>query len=169
MISKKVLVPAFIVAALGVGTMFRVSLIQAISTSPQSGLVLYLSQKLGVDQSKVQTAIDGYRQQELSERQKQMTETYTTYLNGLVKEGKITDAQKTTILTKHAELQKAHESTDWSTKTIAERQSQMEKSRTDLETWAKDQGIDISYLRFGFGGGRGVRGFGHGNMMRGQF
>ena len=157
MISKKFLVPAFVIALVGAGTVFKVSLTQAVSNNPHDGLVTYLSQKLGINQSKVQTAFDGYR-----------TDKLTTFLNGLVKENKITEKQKTAILAKHLELQKTRETTDWANKTPAERKTAMEKQRADLESWAKSQGIDTSYLQFGLGsgmmGGRGGKGMGRGMM-----
>jgi hypothetical protein len=169
MISKKVLIPVFIIAAVGVGAMFRVSLAQAAINSPQSGLIQYLAQKLGVDQTKVETAFNDYRSQEQANRQQKMTETYTAYLDGLVKQGKLTDTQKIAILAKHTELQKARESADWSSKTPEDRRTQMAKDKTDIEAWAKEQGIDISYLRFDFGSGRGGKGMSRGGMTRGQF
>jgi hypothetical protein len=48
--------------------------------------------------------------------------------------------------------------------TDAERKAAMEKERTDLDAWAKSNGIDIKYLFGGFGpgGGRGDRGEGFG-------
>lgn len=166
MISKKILVPAFIVAAIGAGAVFKVSLIEAVTNNPQNGLVTYLSQKLGIDQSKVQLAVDGYRDQQRADRQKQMTANYSTYLSGLVKEGKLTESQKSALLSKHEEIQKSHQSDGWSTKTPQERFTQMQKDRTDLEAWAKSQGIDVTYLRFGFGGRGEGRGMGRGGMMR---
>lgn len=164
MLSKKVLVPVLIVAVLGVGAVFKVSLVQASTANRNSGLIQYLSQKLGIDQTKVQTVVDDYHTQRQAERQKEMTESYTTYLDGLVKEGKITESQKTTLLAKHAEIQKTREATDWTGKTPQERRTQMENDRTSLETWAKQQGIDVSYLHFGLGKGFGGRG-GRGEMM----
>lgn len=166
MMSKKVLVPALIFALIGTGFAINTSYAQATNGSRQNELIQYLAKKLGVDQSKIQNAFDGYRSERQATHQKDMTEKLTTYLNGLVKEGKINDSQKTAILNKHSELQKARESTDWSAKTPQERKTALDKQRADLESWAKSQGIDISYLQFGLGGGRvGGRGMG---MMKGN-
>lgn len=172
--TKRILVPALIVAALGAGAIFKVSLTEA-AANPRTDMIQYLAQKLGLDQSKVQSAFDSYHSEQRAARQQQMTDRLTTYLDGLVKQGKITEAQKTAILAKHSELQQIHETTDWSTKTPEERRTAMEKQRADLEAWAKKEGIDISFLQFGFGGrgmGKGMMGreFGEGRgMMRGGF
>jgi len=167
MISKKILIPVFIFAAIGTAGIFKVFFIKATTNDTKSGLVQYLSEKLGIDQTKVQTVFDDYRSQEQSTRQKENIETYTSYLNGLVSEGKITEDQKTAILAKHSELQKAHEDTDLSSKSREENKTLMEKEKTDLEIWAKEQGIDVAYLHFNSNdGGRDNKGPNRGNMMQ---
>ena len=167
MISKKILIPVFIFAAISVAGIFKVSLIKATNDNPKSGLVQYLSEKLGIDQSKVQTVFDDYRSQEQSTRQKENIEKYTSYLDGLVSEGKITELQKTAILAKHSELQETHEATDLSDKSREEHKALMEKEKTDLETWAKEQGIDVSYFHLNPNSdGRDNKGPNRGNMMQ---
>lgn len=163
--SQKLILPVLALTVVGAGVLLRAGLVKATSTGPQSGLIQYLSQKFNLDQTKVETAVTEYRTQERTDRQKQMTENYTVYLDGLVKEGKITEAQKTTLLAKHSELQKSHESAAATSQSREDRRTQMDKERTDLEAWAKSQGIDISYLQFGFGG-RGM--MGRGGQMRGD-
>ncbi|HOZ81226.1 MAG TPA: hypothetical protein PK370_03340 [Candidatus Woesebacteria bacterium] len=162
MISKKVLIPALVISIVAAGAIFKVSYVEAVSSSPKTGLIQYLAQKLGIDQTKVQTAVDEYHTQQQTNRQKENTENYTVYLDGLVKQGKITDSQKTALLAKHTELQSTRQTTDWSTKTPSERQALIDQEKAKLEEWAKQQGIDVSYLRFGFGGGnKGNRGMMH--------
>lgn len=56
-------------------------------------------------------------------------------LQSLVDDGKITAAQKTLIENKQAELKTAREA-----------------KRTELQKWATDNGIDVKYVRGGFGG-----------------
>ncbi|MBP9818295.1 hypothetical protein KBC75_06145, partial [Candidatus Shapirobacteria bacterium] len=171
MISKKFLVPAFIVAVVSAGAVYKVGVARAFTPNTPN-FIQYLAQKLGIEESKVQTVFNDFQSQKRADFQQQATDRLTTYLDGLVKENKITDAQKTAILNKHTELQK--NKTDWQNKTPTERQTLMTQQRTDLEAWAKSQGIDIKYLQFGLGGrnmmgGRGDKAFGVGLGMMGGF
>ena len=89
-------------------------------------------------------------------------------LTQLVSEGKITEAQKQLIVTKMSELvaARAQEMDALKDKTMAERKALMDQKRTELEAWAKANGIDTQYLMpFGEGRGRGGHGMG---MMRGE-
>jgi hypothetical protein len=80
----------------------------------------------------------------------------------LVSDGKLTQAQADKINAKRAEIQKAREALRDSdpTKTREEMKAEMDAKRTELETWAKDNGIDTEYLRYVMG--HGGRGHGHG-------
>ena len=77
-----------------------------------------------------------------------MQANYDAYLSQLVKDGKLTEAQKQLIVTKRAELDSARKTQFESSKNLTpeERKTQMEKEKTTLQAWAKENGIEIQYL-----------------------
>lgn len=101
----------------------------AFDGSDVSSFVSELATKLGIQKETVQTAVDSIR----TSRQEKRMNAFEGKLSQLVKDGKLTEAQKTLILNKRKELQ-----TKWNTE------------RTELEAWAKQNNIDMKYL-FGFG------------------
>jgi len=113
-----------------------------------------LAGKLGIDVDKIKTAFDDLFKEHQTEMQSKADER----LSQAVTEGKITEAQKKLILEKQKELQEKRESNRETFQNMSEeeRRTAMEKERTDLETWAKNNGIDLSYMmgfRRGFGKG----------------
>jgi len=68
-----------------------------------------------------------------------------------VKNGKITEAQRTAIITEVTAVMKKY--TLDNSATLEERKTAMEKQQTELKEWAKSQGIDEQYVVFGFGNG----------------
>lgn len=73
-------------------------------------------------------------------------------LSALVTQGKITADQKKLIEDKLKQVfdQKQKIKTDWKNMTQAQRKAARLKEKTDLQNWAKQNGIDIKYL-FGYG------------------
>lgn len=103
-----------------------------------------LAQKLGVDQSKVDSAMDEIR----ADRQKERQEQVASKLDEAVKDGIITAEQKQKILDKQSEIR-----------------GQRGQKRTEMQEWYKANGIDFDkvheYIGFGGngqgnGGGRGA-------------
>lgn len=74
-------------------------------------------------------------------------------LTEAVKDGKITEAQKTAILSKLVEVRKSNDPETMKDMTDDERKTAMEKQQTELKTWATEQGIDVQYVLMGLGGG----------------
>ena len=74
-----------------------------------------------------------------------------TRLSALVTQGKITVDQKKLIEDKFKSLfmEKQQLKTDWKGKTRDEIKALHEKERTELESWAKDNGIDLKLLGHG--------------------
>lgn len=130
----------------------------AQDTTVHQTLVEKIANKFNLKTTDVQAVFDQVRQ----ERQAEMAKKYEQMLTDAVTAGKLTDAQKQLLITKHAEIQKNRETkfNTFSTLSETERHSAMEKERTELESWAKTNGIDITYL-FGFGKGGGHK-RGHG-------
>lgn len=125
-------------------------------------LVQKLASRFGLKTSDVQAVFD----QDRTDRRAAMQANYEARLTRLVKDGKITEAQKTLILAKHQELaaKRQSEMQAMQGKTAEERRALMqsrktvrEAERTEIEAWAKANGIDVTYV-MGFGGmGHGPR------------
>ncbi len=146
--NKKIIVTVIITVFIGL-VIFGVTTTQAQTSNPNgfTNIISSLAKKLGIGEDKVQSAFDSIR----SERQEQMEKVFEEKLNQLVKDGKITEAQKKLILAKHQEMQKNQEAN----------KNKMQTQRQELLDWAEKNKIDPQYL-FGFGGrgkmGDGMRG-----------
>lgn len=132
------------------------------SNNPMSSLVVAISERFDLKTSDVQAVFDEQRTAMEAERDAEVK----TELTLLVKDGKLTQAQSDAITTKRDQLEKeryANRTGDQpSTKTNAERITEMETRKTELDTWLKDQGVDTQYAYLVMGGGRG-----HGSSGRG--
>ncbi|MHB8842017.1 MAG: MCP four helix bundle domain-containing protein [Candidatus Aquicultor sp.] len=120
-----------------------------------------LVQAFGLDRSKVDKVLGDFKQ----EREVQHKAMLEQKLSQDVKDGKITAKQKDAILKKMDELQNEMKNKMETFKALTpeERRQAMEKQRTELQAWAKENSLDLNQLGFLFGGhmrgGRG-RGFG---------
>jgi hypothetical protein len=162
--NKKIMIPIATIAFVGLG-MFAASTVYAETQTdpkdPMTTLVQKIADKFGLKQSDVQTVFD----QEREARKVKMEEEYESRLTTLVKDGKITEAQKQLILAKHKELETSRQSAmqNEKGKTEEERKkdreankTKMDTERKELEAWAKQNNIDVQYLMgFGMRGGHG--------------
>ncbi len=120
-------------------------------TSPS--LAQEIANKFHLTQSDVQAVFAQHQQ----ERQTKMESNYETYLGNLVTSGKITEEQQQLLLTKHKELTSQMQSNtkNFKNMTLKERSAQMQTTQKNLESWAKQNNINLKYLRpFGSGMGR---------------
>ncbi len=144
---SKIIIPAIILGTLVLGgALYSAKALadDAGATGRKGPDTAALAQKLGVDQSKVDSAMDEIR----AERQKERQAEISTKLDQAVKDGVITAEQKQKILDKQAELQ-----------------GQRGQKRTEMQQFYKDNGIDFDKIHdyIGFGGngqGNGGRGAG---------
>lgn len=138
----------------------------AQTTNGQDTMIQKLATKLGISEDKVKSAFDQIH----SEHETEMKQKMEQHLSDLVSQGKITEAQKQAIIAKMAELRSAREAEKDSFKNLTpeQRKAKMDAQKTDLENWAKSQGIDLSILPSIGHGGHGE--FGgmrkHGMMMQ---
>lgn len=145
-LKNKAILIALILTLAGMG-LIGINTVQAQNTNPNpfSTLVQKIADKFGLKKEDVQAVFD----QDRADRQIEMEKKYLARLDQLVKDGKITEAQKQLIINKHKER-----------KTIREaNKTKMETERKELEDWAKQNNINPQYL-FGFGRGhfRGMKG-----------
>lgn len=145
---------ALSILAIG-GSVFAVTTVQAEDTRNTS-LIQKISQRFGLSERDVTQVFEQNRQ----ERQKEMSQRFEERLTQAVTDGKLTEAQKQLIMTKHSEIQKQRD-TNFETmknKTPQERRAAMESLHTELEAWAKDNGISLSEFFPMMGKGMGRRG-----------
>lgn len=140
--NKKIILPVIMATIIGVSILGATPAhAQTSDSSPFQSLIQKIVEKFGLKQADVESVFEEHRNQ----KQLEMQQRYQTRLEEAVKNGTITEEQKQLILKKQEEL-------------ISSR----EKNRTELETWAKENNIDLS-LFFGFRHGKG---FGHRFMMK---
>lgn len=144
----------------GVGIANAATDTSTTNTNPMSSLVDAIASKFNLNKSEVQAVFDTQRSQMEANREAEAKEQVAQ----AVTDGKITQSQADQINAKRAELQEEREARKDTapTKSREEMKSEMDAKRTELEQWAKDNGISTEYLRFVMGGehGHGGPGFG---------
>jgi hypothetical protein len=158
--TKKTLITVATVSVLSGGLVAVTNAFAQTSASGQNGipsLVQEIANKFHLNTSDVQSVFDQHKQ----EMQSKMESNYETYLQNLVNSGKITEEQQQMILNKHKALlsQMQSNKNNFKNMTPAERKSQMQASLQELKNWAKQNDINLQYLR-PFGPGRGFGRFG---------
>lgn len=152
-------VSAVVIGGILLGSTRAIATESRSATTPMVSLVQKIADKFGLNTNEVQAVFDQSREERQATRQAE----YETKLSQLVTDGKITEAQKQLILTKHKEMEtnRETEQSAMKDKTVAERRTAMEAKRTELQAWATQNGIDASYLMLGYGKRHGERGMGN--------
>jgi len=90
------------------------------------------------------------------ENQAANTARFEEKLTQLIADGKITETQKLAIINKGKELQtkRGADRLAMQNMTPQQRKDARQKQKTEVEQWAKENNIDIKYLKFGFMSGR---------------
>lgn len=164
-LKKKFILPVVMVMALGLALAGGAYVKAQAATTSDGGtsktIIQRLVERFNLNTADVQAVFDSAK----ADRQAEMKAKEEAQLTQLVTDGKITEAQKQLIIAKRSEMEanRPTEPVKDSALTPAQRKTEMEKQRTELETWAKDNGIDVQYLfgRFGHMG----HGHGFGRMM----
>lgn len=152
-IQHKYLLPAIMLTVIG-GSMIMAPAARAWDGDGQmkdDTFAKDLAAKLGLSESKVQGALDTMRKTNQANLEKKMTEK----LDKLVKDGKLTQAQKDALVKKHTEMKAQRESI--MADTTLNEQQRREKLRTlheSFRSWLSEQGLTD---KIGFMGGK----FGH--------
>jgi hypothetical protein len=125
---------------------------------PVNRLVQNLATKFGLDENAVQTVFDETRVQEQTDR-----------LGQAVTDGKITEDQKTSILSKETETKTAIDAIQAKDLTESEKQTQIKAILDAQKTWMNDNNIPEGLLGGGKGRGMGAEGpeGGKGEGMKG--
>lgn len=140
--------------SVGLSSLAGVGMVSAASnTDHQDSLVSKIATKFNVNKDDVQKLFDEERAARQAEHEKEVSDR----LQKLVDAGTITADQKTAIEAKLKELKASREAERENMKNLTEeeRKAKMDAKRTELENWAKEQGLDLSKLRGVFGGPHG--------------
>lgn len=140
----------------GVGVASAATDTTATGTDPMSSLIDKIASKFNLDKTKLKAVFD----QERTNREAARDAEITKALEQLVTDGKITSEQKDKLVAKRAEIKKEMEAsrTTNQSKTREEMHTLMDQKRTELEQWAKGNGISTEYLRYLMGGRGGHSG-----------
>lgn len=126
-----------------------------------TSLIDKLAKTFNLDRAKVETVVNTWHDEHKNERMENMEQKLNDRLSQAVKDGKITEAQKTAIINKLKDEKANFKPTDFKTMNPQERKAAINKKRTELQDWAKSQGIDPMVLK-DYGMGRRGGGFKHG-------
>jgi uncharacterized protein YfaT (DUF1175 family) len=148
---KRTIIITALVVTLAGGTLYGASHVLAQDASGQytSPLVQKIANKFGLNKNDVQAVFDQDKQDRMAQMEAKFEEQLSQYVN----DGKITDAQKQLIIQKHKALKATMQSEfeNMKNKTPDERRAAMEAKKQELDTWAKQNGIDPQYLFPNFG------------------
>lgn len=151
---KKPLMVAGVASVVSLGGLAGSGVVSAAANPSSSGsnsLADAIASKFHLNKSDVQSVIKQNHQQHEAEHQQK----YEARLDQAVKDGKLSSAQKDQILAKEKELKSYKDSIK--DKTPEERHKLMKAKLDELKTWAKQNNIDMQYLRPGPGGPHGPR------------
>lgn len=153
---KKSLLLAGAVTSIGLASITGAAVVGAQSnSSPGNSLAQKIAQKFNLKESDVKAVIDE-QHTEMEQQHKQKLEDRLTQN---VKDGKITEEQKTKILAKLEELQKDREANREKMKSEdkTERRAFMNQKHAELTQWLKDNNIPEDVFPHGEGHPKGDR------------
>jgi len=154
-LDKKKILPLVTIIVIG-SAVFGLSATQAhaqTNSDPFSGLIQFISQKLGLDQNKVKAVVTEYQTQQKKTGQQTAQQREKTRLDKLVSDKKITADQENKIITELATLRTKYDPSKTKDLTPDERKKQFDAEQAEIKAWAKEQGIDEKYVMSGPGRG----------------
>ena len=141
-IKKQLVISAIVITITG-ATLFVPQASAEEKTNGMDTLIQKISDTFHLNKTDVQKVFDEHRAEHIAKREGKFEDR----LSQAVKDGKLTEEQKTLILNKMKEL--ASES--FKNMTPEERRSAMQKKHQELENFAKQNNIDSKWLMPGFG------------------
>ena len=138
------------------GTFIGVTSVSAQDATDKSqSIIQKLAQRFNLNESDVKAVFV----EEHQARQSQMKIAFEQRLTQAVTDGKITEAQKTAILSKFSEVKAAKLNPgQFKNQKPEQRKQTMEQKKSELETWAKENGLTLETLQSLIG--HGGKGFG---------
>ena len=137
-INTKIVAGALIAGTIGLGGVASVSAATTTTDASYSPIVEKIASKFNLNKDEVKKVFDEQHNEREAERQKNLEDKLTQ----AVKDGKITEDQKIKLLAKLQELHKTREANRQNIQEAKrDMQQAMQNERTELEQWAKDNGI----------------------------
>ena len=142
-VSKRIIIPA--IGFTMAGSLYGATKVRAASNPNRRSLVQELSTTFHLDPSKVQTVVAQHKSEVAQSREA----NYEQRLDQAVTDGKLTASQKSLVLTEHDKLQSELQSDLANDPTGHSRA--LGQLRQAASAWAKQNGIDVSWLLPGHG------------------
>jgi uncharacterized membrane protein YhiD involved in acid resistance len=142
---KKIITIAIALGVLMVTGVIGAGVVVAANSAKNPSIIQKLSERFNLNSADVQKVFTAARDERYQEMQQEMQTRLKEQLDEAVKEGKITEEQKGTILKKETQIQ--------------EKQKELMELQQELRDWAEENNIDLS-LFFGHGPRRGMGGMG---------
>lgn len=139
---SKSMLAAGVVTTIAAASVVGIGAASAQSNSGDS-IVDKIATKFSLNRDEVQSVFD----EKHEEREAEHEQRQATRLQELVDNGTITAEQKTSLEAKHEEMEAKREAMRDQDLSRKEMRTQMETARTELEAWAKEQGIDLDAIR----------------------
>jgi len=149
---KKQLLTAGIVSVVGlagVGGLATVSAATDDEANGRDGMISQLVERFNLDETEVSAFFDEQRESREAEREAKQAER----LSAAVEEGELTQTQVDLITEKRAEIKAEREEAKDADLSDEERKANMEENRAELEAWAEENDIPMSFI--GHGGKHG--------------
>jgi len=145
---KQIIISAIVLVVVG-GRLLTSQALAADKAHDFDTLVQKISDTFHLNKDDVQNVVTKHRSDHMAKRQS----NYEDLLSQAVKEGKLTDVQKSLILVKRKELADEVKSKKDTLKNMTpeERKAAMQKQKQALKDWAKQNNIDLTWLMPGFG------------------
>lgn len=158
--NNRLLVASVLTATVLGGGLFAVQASAATPSSDDDSLAGKIATKFNLKKEDVQSVVKDYRTEKRTEHHAEHQKRLEDRLTQAVKDGKLTEAQKTKVIEYMKSQQSFMESLK--DKTEEERHKAMETHKEEVKKWASDNGIDLKYVLPGGGergpGGHGPRG-----------
>jgi hypothetical protein len=149
-IHRALLVGALTTTILG-GGLFAVTASAATPSSEDDSLASKIATKFNLNKEDVQTVVKDYRTEQHANHQAEHQKRLEDRLTQAVKDGKISEEQKSKIINYMKSQESFFESLR--DKTEEERHTAMETHKAEVKKWASDNGIDLQYVMPGGPGG----------------
>jgi hypothetical protein len=158
-LKKKIFFPilalAIITTALASST-----IVSAQDSNGHNSIVEAIAAKFNLNQSDVQAVFE----EERTKHEQQMQANLEQKLTQAVTDGKITEAQKQAIIAKMSEQKNNRPNPEeFKNLTAEQRKAKMDEKKTEMENWAKENGLTLETLHSIIGGPKGM---GHGMMFK---
>ena len=159
MLKKKIFFPILALAIIGTA-LASSNFVSAQDTTGPDSLITAIAQKFNLNETDVKSVFEEQRSKHQAERKAAVEQKLTQ----AVADGKITETQKQAILAKVMENQSGKPNFgEFKNLTPDERRAKMDEKRTEMENWAKENGLTLETLHSIIGG---PKGFGRGMMFK---